>query len=200
MRYSIVLWLVASMLAIGADQAPPATRHGTIDAQFLLRADAAGVIELGQTIDQVYARVGRDNTRLVDLFTEGMFSPALEIRLPDATTQPAIVTPIREWPCAEFSVWGIMVRDSRFRTADGFGVGSRLGDLRRMYKTEISQAEGRSAHVAQLGLTFMLDDRTGGEDSWRVKSVWVVPQPVRVRQTRCPQLGPLGAAARDWRH
>jgi hypothetical protein len=150
-------------------------------------------VELGQAVDQLYSRFGRDNIRLVDLFLEGMFSPAVQIHLPGSETQPAIIASIREWPCAEFSVWGITVRDRRFRTNDGFGVGSTLGDLRKIYKAEVGWGEGeRVAHVAALGMTFMLDDSAGAADMWPVKAVWIVPQPEQVRQARCPHLGPLG--------
>ena len=162
-------------------------------SEFVLQPAKAGPVELGQTVDQLYARFGRDNIRLVDLFLEGMFSPALQIQVPGSETQPAIIARIREWPCAEFSVWGITVRDRRFRTSDGFGVGSTLGDLRKTYKAEVGWGEGtRIAHVAALGMTFMLDDSAGAPDVWSVRAVWIIPQPVQVRQSRCPHLGPLG--------
>ena len=48
------------------------------------------------------------------------------------------------------------------------------------------------AHIAELGLTFALDDSPASSDSWRVTHVWVVPQPALVRQARCSELGPLG--------
>jgi len=125
----------------------------------LLRGNRAGSIELGATVDEIYSIVGRDQVRLVDEFLEGMFSPALAIDLPGATVFPAIVVRIREFPCAQFSVWGISVRDPRFRTPEGLGVGSTIAELR-----EAGQ--------------FVDDTRT--------TAVWIWPDPVRIREERCP--------------
>ena len=138
------------------------------------------------SVDDVYGFFAKDNVRLVDLFNEGFFSPALEITLAGATVTPAVVTAIREWPCGEFSVWGIDVRDSRFRTKDGFGVGSTAGDLRRAYPFEISEEEGAHAAVVKaLQMSFSLT-REGPVDQQRVTAVWIWPDPNAVRKKRCP--------------
>jgi hypothetical protein len=63
-------------------------------------------VELGTSVDEVCGLFGPDKVRLIDLFKEGMFSPALQIRLNAAARAPGLVTDIREWPCGEFSVWG----------------------------------------------------------------------------------------------
>lgn len=190
----IVLMFALTLLVGAPDtvfQSDPAIRQVAPD--FELQKGKAGPVELGQTVDHLYARFGRDNVQLVDLFLEGLFSPAVQIRIPGEEAPPALVARIREWPCAEFSVWGITVRDRRFRTKDGFGVGSTLGELRKRYPTEVGWGEGeRIAHVAALGMTFMLDDSAESTDLWAVRAVWIVPQPVQVRQARCPYLGPLG--------
>ncbi|HET7217330.1 MAG TPA: hypothetical protein VFJ02_04750, partial [Vicinamibacterales bacterium] len=104
-------------------------------AEFLLSAGRAGAFEIGEPVDALYRRVGRERVTLVDLFKEGLFSPALEIRLPGASESPALIADIREWPCGDFSVWGLAVRDSRFRTREGLGVGSTAAELRRAYAT-----------------------------------------------------------------
>jgi hypothetical protein len=38
----------------------------------------------------MYQFFGRDNVRLVDLFKEGLFSPALELKLSGATVYPRL--------------------------------------------------------------------------------------------------------------
>jgi hypothetical protein len=158
---------------------------------FLLSAGRAGPFEIGDSIDDVYRRVGRERVALVDLFKEGFFSPAIEIRLPDAPASPAIVADIREWPCGDFSIWGMDVRDSRFRTRDGFGVGSTVGELRRVYRVQASHAEGESVFVDALKLSFVVDDDSS-KDRSRVVSVWVPPDPVTVRKRRCPDRQRIG--------
>ncbi len=75
----------------------------TPSPEYLLTTGRAGKVELGTTVDEMYKLFGRENVRLVDLFKEGLFSPALQVKLA-GTTVPGMVTDIREWPCGEFSV------------------------------------------------------------------------------------------------
>ena len=48
---------------------------------FLLSKHKVGSIEAGMPVGALYAVYDRELTRLVDLYLEGMFSPALEIYL-----------------------------------------------------------------------------------------------------------------------
>lgn len=76
------------------------------------------------------------------------------------------------------------MRDRRFRTAKGAGVGSTLGELKRLYTVDSDWGEdGPVAIVTALDLTFVLD---GESYAARVKTVWVYPQPAKVRQKKCP--------------
>jgi len=155
------------------------------EANFRLSDGRAGIFELGATVDEVYRLVGRERVRLVDVFGEGHFTPAIEIRLLGAKVAPSIVAHISEFPCSEWAIYGITVLDPRFRTSEGIGVGSTVGELRRTYDVRFSREEGHSVVVPSLKMTFAV----GGvsfEDSVRVTSVWLWPDPTEVRRRRCP--------------
>jgi hypothetical protein len=180
---------IANVLAVGFLLESSVVNAQVPSADFLISAGRVGPIEIGMSVDEVFQRVGREHVRLIDLFKEGMFSPAVQVEMPGGSVAPAIVADIREWPCPGFAVWGIDVRDPKFRTAEGLGVGSTLGELRRLHAVELSHAEGEFAIVAALKMSFALNSR-GGADSVRVTDVWVWPDPVAVHQRRCPDRAP----------
>ena len=157
---------------------------------YLLATGRAGRVELGTTVDEIYQFFGRDNVTLVAEFREGMFSPVLAIEIAGAASVPAMSIDIREWPCGQFSAWGIQVRDARFRTKEGFGVGTTAAELRRRYQFQITEAEGAHAAVVDaLRMTFALT-RQGPVDQQRVTAVWLWPDPEAVRKKRCPGRDP----------
>jgi hypothetical protein len=121
---------------------------------FLLARGRAGAARVGMTIDDLYRAYGWRDMKLVDLFGEGMFTPAIEISMDG---KKALVAEIA--PRTGFVVNRIMVEDSRFKTADGIGIGSTLSDLRKLHAVQISSGEGGlpCAVVEQLGITFGLD-------------------------------------------
>jgi hypothetical protein len=185
LKGAVAAAVVATSVSIVAQ-----TTRDSIPSSFLLTAARAGSFELGMTVDELIAQVGREHVRLVAKFPEGMFQPELEVDLPGFASGPALVAPIREWPCAEFSLWGISVHDPRFRTANGLGAGSTLGDLRRHYPgvtvTNIDADGWPSVVITELGLTFAMERVPVYTDASRVESVWVFPQPVAVRARKCP--------------
>jgi hypothetical protein len=174
--------LAAGWVSVGAGQGAP---------EFQLAQGRAGRLEVGLAVDDVYRQVGRERTRLIDLDEEGMFSPTLEIRLEGSTVQPAIVVRVREWPCIAWSVQSIQVRDPRFRTAEGMGVGSTLAEVSKAYKVTLSREEGPHAWVEAIQMGFRVDDMSLAPTA-RVTSVWLPGDPVAVRKARCPERGALG--------
>ena len=180
--------IAISVLVVAMGQLRPT---GQPSPEFLLAPGRAGRLEVGMSADDVYRLVGRERTRLIDLHREGMFEPALEVRLAAAASQPAIVMLVREWPCIAWSVQPLEVRDRRFRTAEGIGVGSTLAEVSQAYTVRVSNEEGPHARVESLQMGFRLDDASFAPTA-KVTSIWLPGNPVAIRQARCPERGALG--------
>ena len=152
-----------------------------------LTSDAAGRIRVGMSVAEVQRILGRDRIQLFDRNREGHFDPALAMAIPGAAVSPAIVAPVREWPCpAEYSIQGLLILDPRFRTPQGVGVGSTLGKLREHYAIRLSQEEGPHAWVEAIRTNFQLENGSGRDDV-RVTGIWLPgPSPDVIRRDRCP--------------
>jgi hypothetical protein len=169
----------------------PTSWKGTVQSVapgFQLGRGRAGILEIGEPVSDVYLAFARDRERikLVAQFREGEFTPVLEILVPGSRVAPALVAEIREAPCPIFSIWAIEVRDSRFRTNEGLGIGSSLRELRESYRVDIKSGEGGTYAFAQeIGTSFQLS-RSSPTDTALVVSVRVVGDPELVRKKRCP--------------
>jgi len=124
--------------------------------EFLLTPQKAGKLTLGMSIDEVYRLFGRESTRLDDLQSEGQFVPVLQIFLGPNRQNPALAVGIH-WENA-WVAEPIMVYDPRFRTEKGIGVGSTLGELRKVHRVKsIYLVEGDLlASVEELQMSFEL--------------------------------------------
>ena len=176
----IGLWLALALI-----QAP----SRPIEPAFRLQPGRAGAIEVGMTVNRLYEIVPREKVQLVDLFLEGMFSPAVVVPVDGASVARPLVARIRETWCNDFTVDGIRVYDPRFRTRDGVGVGSTFADLRRLYGAKIGDGEGPVAYVQALSMAFQLSDPT---ERSTVTSVWMTLPPEEMRR-RCPSSSPTAA-------
>ena len=142
------------------------------------------------TVDDVIRLAGQQSVKLVATFPEGHFQPEVEIHLAGFPNGPAITSPIREFPCGEFALYGLFVRDPRFRTASGLGVGSTLADIKKFYpsaKIGNLGADGWPGIVIQeIGLNFVVGG-TDFTDAAPITAVWVIPQPGPALRARwCP--------------
>ena len=182
--------LLASLLCIHA-VALVMPRPALTQDSLVLAPDRAGRIRVGMSVSEVQKLLGRDRVQLIDWNREGHFDPALAITLPGADLSPAIIAPVREWPCVEYSIQGLQILDPRFRTAKGVGVGSTLGELRQHYVLRLSEEEGAHAWVEAIRTNFGLENGSGRDDV-RVTRVWLPgPSPAVIRRERCPSRGPL---------
>lgn len=117
--------------------------------------DRVGSVIVGMSIDSLYRAVGRERTRLIDRFREGLFDPALEIRLGSPASPPTMIAEVLFSPCGA-RVGRIEVYDPQYHTASGLHVGSTLAEVQRQHPVSISNEEGLRAYSAMLPFTFEL--------------------------------------------
>src|SRR5437868_1702676 len=113
---------------------------GQQHTNFTLRRGYVGDLRIGMTVDEVLAMFGPLRMKKIDLYTENPYpEPAFEIRLRGLNaTQASLVVLVTSpldanVPLAQKKVSGVVVHDSRFRTDEGFGIGSTLGEIRAKY-------------------------------------------------------------------
>ena len=125
--------------------------------EFLLQNQQAGKLIIGMTVDELYDIYSLYAKKLVNLYIESMFTPAIEIYMQNyKSRKPSIVAEFRG---DNHKIWLINVRDKRFKTDKGIGIGSSLGDLKKAYLVDrIDWGErGFFARVNVIKMTFMLD-------------------------------------------
>jgi hypothetical protein len=133
-----------------------ATSFAQLTTDFTLARGRVGPLRDGMTIEQITKLFGPQRVKEVDLHLEGESTPALEIRLDNPMTARASITAeYRPQPDGSLRVWRVNVFDRRFRTADGLGVGSTLGEIRAHHEVQILVGEGIVvAHVDELDMSF----------------------------------------------
>ena len=138
-----------------------------------------GPISIGATAQAVYDKFG-DRVRLIDLKLEGMFSPALEVRLFGSQLVPSVVAELGAVN-SQLVVTRIHVVDPSLRTKDGLGVGSTYEELRSRHAvTWVASGEGAFfARVEALGMSFQLDT-SGPKRLWDIRDPNQVPRDVRI--------------------
>ena len=143
---------------------------------WLLTPSRAGKVIIGMTVEELYTAYGRSNVRLVDLYGEGMFYPALQVYAEFEQGAPILVARIGDI-CHRQRVIGIDIHSVRFRTADGLGVGATVGEVRKLYPSaRLNREAGPSLIVESLHMTFAVADGTFA-DSVRVVKIWTWRQP-----------------------
>lgn len=174
--------LIALFLVMSLGLLPLATGNAATGEDFLLSPGQAGPLKLGMTIDALYGRYGRENTRLLDLYPEGLFDPALAVYLKKGRQgQPALVAEIA-WK-DNWVVSRLFVYDRRFKTREGIGAGSTLGELRKAYPVQgIVWIEGDvNVPVPDLKMAFGLDQQKIPQRAARTENSRLVPETTKIK-------------------
>jgi hypothetical protein len=162
------------------------------EKSFDLSKGKAGRLEIGMTIDDLYQSVGKQNTKLVDAYSEGYFSPIIEIYpVQGPAEKPALrAEVVGKCPASNekatinytFVVGRISVNDPQFKTSLGIGVGSTLGEIRQRYKVDwITFGEGPLvARVEDVGMSFALDYASPPEAWYTTHDPALIPDSARV--------------------
>ncbi len=150
--------------------------------KFLLSKNKVGEIEIGMTIDALHTKYEPRLTKLTTRYPEGMFSPVLEIYLNEESQgiEPSITVMIDKED--DWLVGGIYVKDKRFRTGKGIGIGSTLGDIRKAYKVNwIGFGEGPLvADIDNLGMSFELNFTQPSDKWYRTREQSLIPDSAKV--------------------
>tara|TARA_Y100000114_G_scaffold157276_1_gene188744 strand:+ start:1020 stop:1538 length:519 start_codon:yes stop_codon:yes gene_type:complete len=125
--------------------------QGQESDKYLLSKHSVGGLEIGQSVDYLYSLYGKGNTRLIDLYLEAFYSPAIEVRYNGELAFLA------ELNCNE--IYRISVKNPSFKTKEGIHVGSDYGELKSKYTiNSIQRGEGNLYVVIEdLAMSFQLD-------------------------------------------
>lgn len=143
--------------------------------EFLIHKQQAGSLKVGMTVDELLTIFGRRDTDLVDLYREGSFTPAIEIKLENSDNRkPSLVAEFkgeRHW------IWLIIINDKRFKTDKGIGIGSSLGDLRKAYiVNRIDWGEmGFFARVKDEKMFFIFDNLVPPPEWYKERNPELMP-------------------------
>jgi hypothetical protein len=146
---------------------------------FVLMPHRAGIVRAGESIDTLYWREPKIDAELIDLKTEGSFTPVLKVTVEGKRDA------LRAYIAAgdgQFIVRGIDVRDPRLRTQAGIHVGSTLGELRKAYGKRFKlSSDGTSAvRVDSLSMTFRLGGDVYDNPRHRVHNFSDLPDDVPI--------------------
>ncbi|QNH60575.1 hypothetical protein [Hymenobacter sediminicola] len=151
----------AATASVPAASNPPALST-TDSLQYLLSPGRVGQLRLNMTEAALLQVVPYERMRETKLSIEGIDYPAYELPDPKRPSAPPLLLEMVGDSAEGFRLWRVRVRDPRFRTAEGIGVGSPFGAAVQQYgisTVELADA-GLVAVSDQMRMTWMLDAKS----------------------------------------
>ena len=125
----------------------------SVPEDLLLGPHHAGKLTIGMPESAIYKAWPRRLTRKIRTYPVGIETPAVQIILGKDRKKPSLVVILNGQ-----TIFGIEVHDPRFKTAQGIGVGSSIGDLRRTkLQFKFNREEGDGLLCEELGMKFAVD-------------------------------------------
>ena len=153
----------------------------TVSRNYRISGDSVGNLRVGSSSDQVYEVLGKERLRKETYQQEGMAYTAIEV-YHDSLTKPSLVLMMNcdPQPCV---VRNIAVRDPRYHTSKGMGIGDTYGQLKIAHKTAyVGWGEGTFVAVAQdMPVTFELDIKNIGDDKLAKLSAATLPDSTKIK-------------------
>lgn len=151
---------------------------------WLVTQTRAGKIRLGMTVDELYDAYGKDYVRLVDLFAEGMFTPAVRLYTDPTSDEPIAEALINQF-CGQFRLTRIVVLGPQFKMREGLGVGSTVAQVRRRFPDATKNLEERPSLMSKRAQMSFATSDTRFSDSTRIVSMWSWNDTLPDSITRC---------------
>lgn len=134
-----------------------------VSRNFRISGDSVGDLQIGSAMASVKEILSRERLRKQTYTQEGTEFTALEV-YHDSLPQPSLVLLMNcnPEPCV---VRHIAIKDSRYHTSKGMGIGDTFGELKASHKLAyVGWGEGKFVAVAEdLPVTFELDITQIGE-------------------------------------
>ncbi|WP_181305677.1 hypothetical protein [Rufibacter sp. XAAS-G3-1] len=151
---------------------PPSTANPLFN--LTLQSGQAGAVKIGMSIDELRKAYGQNKLREIDHTLEGTTTKAYEVlgerHRPDLRVE-------QECAGAACKVSRITVLNPAFKTSNGLGIGSTLGDLKKSINiTRVGTGEGNFVAISEDSrMSFVLDMRGIPSTRWANLQVKDVP-------------------------
>ena len=159
-----------SNTTLASEEEAPVKDEAKTLRQFTLAPGQAGLVRIGMTVEELKAAVPVEMLVEKEVNREGQLYTVYEVLNDTYSQETGLVAEPRCDP--ECRIYRIEVRDRKYQTEGGLGIGSTYGKLRQVHSITYAGAEeGNFVAVSpEAGLSFLLDQSAfSGEELRKMK-------------------------------